>query len=294
MIIFPAPGVPQISNALISIDDLLLGVTLGGVKWRYTRFDGWGMGAGVDTQFAPRPGRHGTFDAPVYRRERVITIEGTIVAGSRGDAVRAEQQLAATLADGTVGTLSVDDPDLGIQSAQVRLSAAPQSDGSNKGVGIIRWSLQFTAPDWRKYAETQSVTTGLAGGVGGLAPDFGGALFDSGSLGSPGTMTVTNDGTAATEPRFTVTAPMAAGFVLSRQETGEQLVYPQPVTSDVVVDCGEGTVTSGGQDRTGLLTVDEFFSIGRGETATFQFATLGGETAASPCRARCDSSPAYA
>ena len=190
------------------------------------------------------------------------------------------------------GTVGREGP-LGLRTAQVRLSPPPQSDGSAKGVGIVRWSLQFTAPDWRKYGEPQSVTTGLAGGGVGLAVDFGGDLIDSGTLGSTGTVTLVNDGTAPTESRFTVTGPMAAGFTITRTDTAEQVTYPQPVVSDVVVDYGDGSVTSGGQDRTGLLSRDQFSSIGPGESVTFQFSTLGGETFEDPCSMTATVSPAY-
>src|SRR5690242_2599085 len=105
------------------------------------------MGGAVDTSFTPRPGQHGAFDGPAYRRERVIIIDGLLRAPSRALAKQAERQLAACLADGSKGTFSVDDPDIGWEQATVRLSAPPQSDGSTAGVGVIRWSLQFTAPD---------------------------------------------------------------------------------------------------------------------------------------------------
>lgn len=106
-------------------------------------------------------------------------------------------------------------------------------------------------------------------------------------------MTLTNAGTAPTQTRHTVTGPLAAGFQISHAETGRRLVYPAPVTADVVIDCAEGTVTSGGQDRTGLLTVDEFFTVDAGAVGTFQFSTLGSETSTSPARMTATLSPAY-
>jgi hypothetical protein len=66
------------------------------------------------------------------------------------------------------------------------------------------------------------------------------------------------------------------------------------VADPVLVDCASGLVTSGGQDRLGLLTVDEFFSVPAGQSATFQFATLGSETSADPALMTARFAPAYA
>lgn len=292
MILFPAPDVPRLSNAVISIDGILLGLDLDGVKWRYRSFTGWGMGAGVETNDQPRPGSHGTIPGPVYRRERVLNLEGDLVANTRALAKQAEEQLAALLADGSTGTFTVDDPDLGTRTAQVHLSGTPLSDGANAGVGVVRWALQFTAPDWRKYGEPQTADTALPGGGTGLSYNLAYPL-DYGDPGVSGRLQFTNTGRAPSEPVFTVDPNMVGGFEITRVETGQRLRYEQPVLSQMVVDCAAGTVTESGQRRERFLTVREWPSVGAGETATFQFSTLGPETTTDAAHLSGTFAPAY-
>jgi hypothetical protein len=77
---------------------------------------------------------------------------------------------------------------------------------------------------------------------------------------------------------FTVSGALSAGFQITWVETGQHLTYSFPVGSDLVVDCGAGTATTQGQDRTVYLTQRDWFSVPAGATATFQIAALGGET----------------
>ena len=287
-IIWPAS---PLSNAPISIDGLILGADIDGVKWKYTRLDGWLIGGRRETNLIPRSSQDDMYDGPSYDRERVITIEGIIQAKTRAAAVLAARQLAAVAPGNTLATFSVNDPDLGLEQARVRLSAK-QGDGFAQGVGQVRYQLQFTAPDHRKYGEPVTVSTSLAAPASGLAFPLG-LPFDFGDASESGRIVFTNSGTAPTEPAFTVVGPMTAGFEVTHIETGRRLRYSAPVGSDVVIDSAAGTVTSGGQDRTTFLTLREWFSVGPGETATFQFSTLGTETAADPPRLHLSASPAY-
>lgn len=292
MIILPGPDVARSSNAVISIDGLLVGLNLDGVLWRYTDLQGWGMGGAVETNFTPRPGRHGMHDGPAYRRERVITVDGVLRAPTRALAKQAERSLAACLADGATGVFGVDDPDLGWEQAEVKLSAPPQSDGSAAGVGIVRWQLQFTAPDYRKYGETVPASTALPGGGSGLSWPIG-SFFDFGTPPQTGSVVFTNTGTAPTEPTVTITGPLASGLQVVQVETGRRLRYEAPVSGELVLDNAEGTATAGGQDRTGLLTADDFFTVEPGATSTFQWSSLGSETSADPALMTVAVAPAY-
>lgn len=292
MIIFPGPDVARTNNAPINIDGLLFGLNIDGVKWRYSTFDGWYTGGGVETNSVPRPGTHGLIPGPVYRRGRVISLAGDLVANTRALARQAEAQLAALLADGSVGSMSVDDPDLGLQTAQVHLSDVPLSDGKSAGVGIIHWSMQFTADDYRKYGTPQTDDTALPGGGTGLAYPLAYPL-NYGDPGNPGRVSFTNTGKAPTEPTFTITPPLSVGFEVTRVETGQRLRYEHPAGSVLTLDCAAGTVTEAGERRERYLTVREWPSVLPGETATFQFSTLGPETTDDPAHLYLSAAPAY-
>jgi hypothetical protein len=246
------------------------------------------MGGGVESTMTARPGAHGMFDGPAFRRGRVISIPGTCVAPDRPTAEAAADQLAGLLADGSMGTMSVTNA-VTTRTAKVRLSAEPVMSWLSPTA--FSWTLQFTAPDWRKYDPPVSHVTALAGGGTGLTFPIG-AFFDFGTPGSTGAIILTNTGNAPTEPVFKVTAPLAAGFRLTYVETGQIIDYPAAVVADTIIDCAAGTVVMGGADRTGLLDVDQFFSVPAGATATFQFSTLGAETYASPTRATATLYPA--
>jgi hypothetical protein len=138
-------------------------------------------------------------------------------------------------------------------------------------------ALQFYAPDPRMYGQTLALTTGLRTAGTGLAFPMGSPL-DFGMLGSGGSVSFTNTGTAPTEPIFTISGALSAGFQITWVETGQHLTYSFPVGSDLVIDCGAGTASTQGQDRSVYLTQRDWFSVPAGATGTFQIAALGGET----------------
>ncbi|MGZ4554796.1 MAG: phage distal tail protein [Mycobacteriaceae bacterium] len=141
-------------------------------------------------------------------------------------------------------------------------------------------ALQFFCADPRLYGRALTLSTGLrTAGTGMSFPMSFPMSF--GTTGSGGSVAFTNTGTANTEPVFTVSGALSAGFQITWVETGQHLTYSFPVGSDVVIDCGAGTATTQGQDRSVYLTQRDWFSVPAGATATFAFAALGGETGTS-------------
>lgn len=291
MILYPSPDAVAFTDTIVSIDGQLLGLEFGGVAWIFETLQGWGLGGGVEANFDPRPGAHGTFDAQVWRRARVITISGTCIADTPELAEQAQDALAALLADGQAGTFTVSNSRRSL-SATVRLSDTPLDETINDCA--FRWSFQFTAPDRRRYGDTVTQPTRLPGGrVGGLDYNLDYPL-DYGTVSSTGRVQFTNDGNAPTEPLFKVTPGLASGFEITHVETGRRLRYPQPVTQDVQLDAATGRVTVGGQNRSRYLTVRQWPSIPPKSSATFAFAALGGETFdTSPSQLVVTAAPAY-
>lgn len=282
MIVLPDFASPDggdlLNAAAITVDDFLLGTDLAGVAFVYETLDGWHLGGGVDSHIEPRPGQHGSYDGPTYRRARVITLTGWIYADTRPLLMAAVDRLATILFDGRLGSFTVDDPDLGSRTAMVRLSAQPEaSDWTDT---TVRWQVVFTAPDYRKYGLAVSLFTGLpSGGTGLLYPLVYPLTYGDPDTG--GRISYVNEGTAAVQPVITVHGPLSAGFQVTHLETARRLRYEHPVGSDVVLDSGTGTVTVDGQERSAYLTVREWFTVPPGASATFTLSTLGSETAAS-------------
>jgi hypothetical protein len=289
VILLPGPNAAAYSDTIVTIEDSIFGANLDGLDWIFQDIKGWSLGGGVESNMTARAGEHGMYDGPTYRRARVISIPGICIAPDRATAEAAADQLASILADGSMGTLTVTNV-VGARSAQVRLSGEPQATWT--GGLVFTWTLQFTAPDWRRYGAAVTESTSLPGGGGGLAWPIG-SYFDFGAPGSLGQVTLSNTGNAPTEPVFTVTPPLAQGFQITYVQTGQRIVYPAAVVDDTVVDCGAGTVFMGSEERTGLLSEDQFFSVPKASDATFQFSTLGAETSASPTSMTASVAPAY-
>ena len=278
--IITAAGAANLQTAPISVDGFLIGGEDPDVRLTYTGLTGWWEGSPFRDRIADRAGGDGGYDARPYRSPRTIVVTGQARADRRGLVAAMLQRLAAIQSDGALGLFTVDDPDLGVLSARVRPTGTPQTDASQLGAGFARWQVAFKSADWRKYAASVALTAGLRTQGEGLTYPLVYPLT-YGAAGSGGRVEFTNSGTAATEPVITVSGPLAAGFEVTHVETGRRLRYVAPVGSDIVLDCGEGTCTSQGQERAANLVVREWFSVAAGATATFALATLGGETAAS-------------
>lgn len=279
MILYPSSTLPQYGPSTVTIEGLLLGVALDGVEWHFDALDGWTLGGGVSTTIADRPGAHGSFDGPSYRRSRVINISGTCIADTPLLANDAAERLAAVLADGGLGTITVDSPGRAL-SASVRLSDTPQAQWLSRNA--FRWALQLTAPDSRKYALPGILTADLATGDEGQGLTFPLAfplLFDDGA--PAGRVSFSNNGTAPSEPVFTVAGSFPSGFQVTHVETGARLRYEAPAVGEYLLDAREGRVSIDGQDRSGYLTVREWPSVPPRSSATFAISAIGDPALAS-------------
>lgn len=291
LIILPAPAV-AIDGALASVDGFLFGSTDDeGTFFTLAQEDGWYGSPGMRRENADRPGAHGAYFTPGYSTGRSITISGLGKAASQAAGSRSIRTMRALLAHGGLGVLTFIDEDDEV------LSVLVQRDGPVEARWLsdrtFQWQMSLWSPDHRVYGVPVQESAELPGQSGGLAWPIG-SFFDFGVVSANDTVTFTNTGTAPTEPDFTITPSLSSGFQITYLETGQRLVYPHAVTAELILDGGEGTASSGGQDRTGLLTVREWPSVAPGETATFQFSSLGSETnLTSPARMLLDAAPAY-
>lgn len=246
------------------------------------KITGWYGGAGVKRNASPRPSGHGSFGGQSYRDDRVVVPSGWAYADSRGALMGQLMQIAATMGEGNLGTITVNDPDYGGElSCSARLSDAPQLAWDAFSC-CWSWQLQFTTDDDpRLYGSTMTASTGLPmPGAGGLKfPLFkttGKLAF--GLPGDSGRVTLFNPGTADTFLTFTIIGPVLGGFSLTDVDSGRRIVYAGDVPDGatvLIVDTATGRVTLNGSDRTGELTSKQWWVVPAGGSSTVQFATLG-------------------
>ena len=242
-----------------------------------TDLKGWHDSPGTRRSSTPRLWAHGSFSERGWRAERVVTVAGYVYCASRADAAAMVDTLNAALADGTEGTLTVDDADLGKRWATVYMSGKPTVDWDG-GTDIV-FVVDMVAPDPRKYGDWAEASTRAAAPGGGLAFDLftPSGVLDFGAAGTPGTVTLANAGTADAAPVFTVSG-YAPGFTITEVATGARLIYSQTILAGqtLTLDANDGSVLLDGYaDRSAYMTRREWTRIQGRASATFLFESPG-------------------
>lgn len=239
---------------------------------------GWDDGPGVRRDRAERMNAHGEFGERGWRGARLVTLEGDATCPSEEVAALAAQEVAAVLADGLAGVLEVTDTATVDMSAGAYLFADPKVSWKNDTTAT--YQLQFLCPKPRKYGAAVTAVTGVATPGGGLEYPLEDPL-DYGAAGTPGTVTLTNAGTADTAPAFTVstvTTDMPFGFTITHVQTGNRLVYSDAVLlgQSIRLDTSDGSVLlEGYADRSAKLTVREWTRLAKKSAGTWLFEATG-------------------
>lgn len=260
---------------------LFNGVMFGpGTPYGVTNYKGFLDLTGVRAAYVSRPHRTGAYVQPHYAEGAVFDLTFDITGTSGVSFSSAVSQLqAATFAQTQPIPLTFKLPGRPVLAVGVQClnRAIPMAVGEFEAGMSSAAALQFYAPDPRMYGLSSTLRTTLRTGGTGLSYPLAYPL-DYGTTGAGGQVSFTNSGTTATEPVFTISGALSQGFQITWVETGQHLTYSFPVGSDLVIDCGAGTASTQGQDRTVYLTSRDWFSVPSGATATFQIAALGGET----------------
>lgn len=200
------------------------------------------------------------------RNELLEQLEAAAYLGARGD-------LTITVAGRTLST-------------PARVRRCKPVVGPLWSSGVFPWAIEWSCPDAFRYGETRTETTGLpldAGGLryplytNGAGTDVG--FLDYGSYGTEGSVTITNDGTAETWPRFTIAGNAPAGFTITEMTTGRRLLFVGPVAagSSLALDSATGSVILDGVvSRAGELTRREWTPIPPKGSLTFEFRAPAG------------------
>lgn len=279
---FTCPAVPGWQSA--GIDPIL------GAKWIMRTLTGWDEPPDARTSFTPRANAGGSFDAPVYDGDRVVSWSGLVETLDVATREKVKLQLA------TLGRALRQGADFVGNDADgvPKTVHARRSTGWNVapfGPCGIQYQAQIVCPDPSKYGPPMSVATGLpTASPAGLAfPLFGGTgKLEFGDPGLSGQVTLTNTGTDDAWPTFVVTGPVLGGVVLTDVSSGRRIVYAGDVADTgvlLVVDSAVGRASLNSSDRTGLLTVRQWTPVPPGQSRTWQCATLGAPAQAGTCTA---------
>lgn len=261
-------------------------VTKDGIK-------GWfGGGVSVRRTSTPRLNNHGTHSVRGFRGERVISVEGVGWGDSRAHTASLVDEWNAILADGTVGTFTVIDPDQGTRWANCYLNDTPEVDWFADDT--FTWAFDLVCPDPRKYGlDVDQQVTGPPLHPGGLrfdlfasgapgdanSPDDTPGILDFGLPSFEGIITVTNVGTAESDVHLRVDGPTTnTGFTITELAVdgeGRRIESRLELApgSWIDIDTATGLVfLDGTADRSTSLTIAQFGrGLEGGETRTYLF-----------------------
>lgn len=270
-------GAYKIPQQFISatFDGLTFGLEDSDALFKVFRWDGWFGSPGVRADRTDRLWGHGMFSDRGWRDARLIILEGNAHFDSEQAALAGYNRLMSAGADGTYRDLTVTDSLFGVMTARVRI--ANEVVASWLTPGILRYQIQLLAPDPRKYGPAIVESTGVAVAGDGLQWDlFASAAapggLDFGNPGDPGTVNITNPGTADTGQRFTLTGSAPNGFTIRHIQTDSVLGYSVPLArgESLVLNSADGTAwLNGYADRSAKLTRRDWVRLGAGETGTW-------------------------
>lgn len=261
-----------VGPGLIQWGTLLLGRNqAAGVStaYRWKVVDGWQKTPGQDSGTVNRAQQHGGWPGRYLAQPRVITLKNLVVRTGQGRMGAAIAALEAALPIGqdTEQPLVIQLDERGPLLVNARVLAVDIPVASTWQLG---WAdggqVMWECTDPRRYDLTEQVAiTPLPASESGLnwgSPETGlnwGSPSETGlnwgTPGSTGNVTCTNAGRAETHPIIQITGPCTTPSITL---VGTNTVLEYGLTlgaGDVlVIDCWNGTVTLGGQDRLPFVT----------------------------------------
>lgn len=243
-----------------------------------TLIEGWDSATAGDYQPDQRDQSDGAFDDRNDAAAKTMTLDGWVRVDS-ADQLEAALDRLKLNASRSATVLSRSRFGRTLTMTVMRVG---EVEVTRKPVPVVaQFSVQLVAPDPFKYGVAVPVVTGLpARGSGGMTFP----LFDTtgkmefGAPGVSGQVVLSNPGTAASYPVFTITGPVLGGVVLSDVASGRQIVYAGDVPAGatlLIIDSAAGTALLNGSDRTGELTARQWWAVAPQSSSTVQFATLG-------------------
>ncbi len=241
-----------------------------GTRWRIRKLDGWHGAPSVRASLTERPGEHGSFDGPAYLEPRTLTVEGIATSVGYASAARARDIVASVCGDPSLGLSPLVVYKSGQPTMRMLVRRADETKTEFASPLIFRWSMMLIAPDPRRYSaaeNSQAVGLPQAGSGGLVFPLVFPLTFGSGASG--GEMTLTNAGTLATWPTWTITGPVTGPRIVNTS-TNEKLEFDPTFAltggQTLVVDTAAKTVIQSGVSRRDRLFSAQWFRLEPGST----------------------------
>lgn len=216
--------------AVPTVGELVLNIggesNLFGVNVMVTKdgLEGWyGGGVPVRRNEQERLWAHGNFSLPGTRGARVVTVTGVAWGDSRRAAGELTDLLNSVMADGTIGKLTVNDPDIGTRSVNCFLTGTPEVDWDYEDT--LTWTLDFECPNPRKFGPAVQYDTGISEPGGGLTfPLFAGTPYEIGR-----TNLATNPSAQTNTTNYAALPGTGGAAAISRPTTGGKMggAYPR-------------------------------------------------------------------
>lgn len=155
------PPITPAAQVYVSLDDWAApSEDDDGTVWICTNVDGWNGAPAVRGSGEDRAQDHGQYDGPNFYGARNITVEGTTLATSLENAMRAQDIMASLAAWDTTALypLTVTEPGRPDRQCMVRLDAATKISSVYGGMQFD-WQLALRAPDPLRYSAEEPAVT---------------------------------------------------------------------------------------------------------------------------------------
>lgn len=215
--------------------------------------DGWDDSGPIDALVTSRGQVDGDIAASLFpARSRDITMSGWVLADARVSALQARTALKAIAFPRSTDLYLIRHEPDATKYLTVRLAGQVEYPIENNAGFGFRFSAPLVAVDPFKYSFDIDIqgTCGVVGvSSGGFEFPLVFPLEVAGATGQTNQLSLVNAGDEPTGPICTITGPLAAGWRLSNETTGEYLVVnvDVPPGTDLTVDCRSQVVRLGDQ-----------------------------------------------
>lgn len=233
---------------------------------------GWTDGTLARRPKTERVTSHGDFSDTGTMAAREISFSGTAVAKSVGDLHAMRDLFTGVLADGSYGTLSVEN-NAGKRYATVGLEGTSSWVQMTDTVAV--WKINFYAPDPRVYGARRTTTVKAFSNRGGLTYPLQYPINYNIDPEAAQSVVVENRGNSRAWPIVVVTGDYFSGFEF-KDNFGRGVIWNGSVSlsSPVTVDMAAGTAIQAGVDKSYLFTKRNWSFVDPGKQMVPDFIPL--------------------